>query len=151
MSEASFPRMGVHPWPSLTVQDHPSEHLHPSPTGSCFPEDNRRSLTRDISPAVSFQKLTSLRTGEAWVVAHLTFEDESVPCILLANLGQLSTWGPPVFGLWLMYAYHRSQECCYQNSGFSHLLFLCRHHCWVVYPQPYHLLSVLWWWSVYLF
>jgi hypothetical protein len=36
---------------------------------------------------------------EAWGVTHLTFEDDSIPCILLTNLGQLSTWGPPGFGL----------------------------------------------------
>jgi hypothetical protein len=65
----------------------------------------------------SLQKLISLCMAEAWGVAHLTFEDESVPYIL-ANLGQLSTWGPPGFGLWLMYVHYLSWECCYQNSVF---------------------------------
>jgi hypothetical protein len=35
-----------------------------------------------------------------------------------------------------------SGKCCHQNSGFYKLL-LCRQSCWVMQPQPYHLLSVL--------
>jgi hypothetical protein len=45
--------MGVHPWPSLTIQDHPSKHQHPSLTGPCFPEDNRRPQTRRRQPCSS--------------------------------------------------------------------------------------------------
>jgi hypothetical protein len=80
---------------------------------------------------------------EASDVGHLTFEDKSILCILFANLGQLSTWELPGFGLGLMYAHYLSRECCYQNSGFPYLLFLYRHRCWVMHPQPHHLLSVL--------
>jgi hypothetical protein len=47
----------------------------------------------------SLWKLNSLCMVEAGGVTLLTFEDESIPCILLANLGQLSTWGLPGFGL----------------------------------------------------
>jgi hypothetical protein len=45
--------MGVYPWPSLTMQDHPSKHQHPSPTGSCFPGDNRRPQTMRCQPCCS--------------------------------------------------------------------------------------------------
>jgi hypothetical protein len=39
--------MGTHPWPRLTMQDHPSECLHPSPTA---PLDNRRPWTTKCQP-----------------------------------------------------------------------------------------------------
>jgi hypothetical protein len=55
--------------------------------------------------------------------------------ILLDNLGQLSTWEPPGFRLWLMYAYYPSREYCYQNSGFPYLLFLYSDHCWIMHPS----------------
>jgi hypothetical protein len=48
----------------------------------------------------SLQKLTSLCIAEALGVAHLTFEEESILCFLLASLGQLSTWGPPTPRPW---------------------------------------------------
>jgi hypothetical protein len=85
-------------------------------------EGNRRqqeTMDNKMSALLySFQKLSSLCTVEAWGVAHLTFEDESIPCILLANFGQLSAWRPPGFGLLLMHTHYLSGECCYQNSGF---------------------------------
>jgi hypothetical protein len=129
-----------------------------SPCNSALPQQDSASQEAigdhrrwEVGPALSLWKLTSLRMVQDWGAAHLTFEDESIGCILLANLGQLSSWGPPGFGLWFMYAYYLSRECCYQNSGFPYLLLLCKHHCWLMHPQPYHLLSVLSWWSVYLF
>jgi hypothetical protein len=33
----------------------------------------------------------------------------------------ISTWGPPGFGLWLMYAHYPSRKSSYQNSGFPYL------------------------------
>jgi hypothetical protein len=70
--------------------------LGPSPTGPYFAGDHKQY---DISPAQSLWNLTSLHTVEASGVTHLTFEDKSVLCILLINLGQLSTWEPPGFEL----------------------------------------------------
>jgi hypothetical protein len=138
--------MGLHPWPAslckITFWNTcalSSKTLLP-----------RRPQTNEMSALLlSLRKLTSLCTAEAWGVAHFTFEHESLLCFLLANLGQLSTCGPPGLRLWLMYAHYLSKKCCYQNSGFPYLLFLCRHSCWVMHPQPHHLLSVLSWWYIY--
>jgi hypothetical protein len=124
--------MGTHPWPRLTMQDHPSECLHPSPTA---PLDNRRPWTTKCQPYSS-------HLG-SWLT-YTWQKLEELP--ILANLSQLFTWGPPGFGLWFMYVHYLSRECCYQNPGFPYLLFLCRHHCWVMHPQPYRLLSVFSWW-----
>jgi hypothetical protein len=152
-NEASFPRMGVDPWSSFIVQDHLFEHLCPSPTVPWFPGDNRRPLMTRCQPCSS-------HSGHWLVHTWRTLEELSISPLrmspfrifeFLANLDQLSTWGPPGFGLWVMHVHYLSGDCCYQNSGFPYLLFLCRHHCWVMHPQPYHLLGVLSSWSLYLF
>jgi hypothetical protein len=118
------------------MQDNPYEHLHPSLAGSRLPGDNRRPQTMTPQPCSSHsgswlayaqQKLEV----SPWGVTHLTCKDESLLYFRLANLGQLSTQGPPGLGLWLMYAYYPRRDCCYQNSAFPNLLFLCRHSCWV--------------------
>jgi hypothetical protein len=96
LSEASFPRMGMHPWPSLTVQYHPSECLHPSPTGPYFPGYNWRPRTMRHQPCSSRSgSWLVLCTAEPWGVTHLTFEDESIPCFLLAILDQVFYLGTP--------------------------------------------------------
>jgi hypothetical protein len=149
LSETRFSRVGMHPWPSPTMKDHPLECPCPSLVGPCFPGDNKRPQMPAL--LLSPWKLTSLCTLEVWGVTHLTLEDESLLCFLLANLGHLSTWGPPCLGLWLMYVYYPSGKCCYQNPGFPYLLFLHSHSCLIMHPQPYHLLRVLSLWSVHLF
>jgi hypothetical protein len=116
--------MGVHPWPSLTIQD-TSALAWQDPASQ---EKTGQHGWRDVSHLVT-QNLTSLCVVEVWGVTHLTFEDESM------NLGQLSTWEPPGFRLWLMYAYYPSREYCYQNSGFPYLLFLYSDHCWIMHPS----------------
>jgi hypothetical protein len=42
--------MEVHPWPSLTIQDHPLEHQRHSLTGPCFPGDNSRPQMKRCQP-----------------------------------------------------------------------------------------------------
>jgi hypothetical protein len=89
--------MGVHPWPSLTVQSQASEHLCPSPTEPCFPGDSRRPQTMRRQPCSSHSGSWlrnsmhggSLRScpSHLWGWVHSM---HSFP----TNLGQLCTGDP---------------------------------------------------------
>jgi hypothetical protein len=61
--------------------------------------------------------------AEAWAVTHLTFEDTSI-LYILANLGQLSTWGPPGFGLWVMHAHYQAGSAVTKTLVF-HIYYSC--------------------------
>jgi hypothetical protein len=55
-------------------------------TGPCSQETTGDHERWTVSPALVTQEADSLHTVEAWGVAHLTFEDESLPCFLLLIL-----------------------------------------------------------------
>jgi hypothetical protein len=121
-SEVSFPGLDVHPWLSLTVQDHPLECLHPSLRGPCFPGENRRPWTVRCQPCSSH--------SGSWLVYEWWKLRISLFCVFFLLILVSSLLGDPQgFGMLLMYAHFLSGKCCYQNSAFPYL-FLCRHHCW---------------------
>jgi hypothetical protein len=116
------------------------------PNRTLLPGDNRRPWTTRYQPCSSHSR--SWLVDAQWKLEELLISPLRMSpfhvFFLLILVSSLS--GDP--RLWLMYVHYPSGKCCYQNSGFMYLLF---HHCWVMHSQPYHLLSVLSWWSVYLF
>jgi hypothetical protein len=69
-------------------------------------------------------------------------EDKSVLCIFLANLGQLSTWGPPRLWNVTHVCALPEWEVLLPKLCFS-ILIPVQAPLLIVHPQPYHLLSVL--------
>jgi hypothetical protein len=122
-SEAIFPRVGVHPDPvspyKITLQN-----------ACALPQ--RDPASQEKAGAMDKEVSACSCHSRRWLVyARWKLESspisplrtESLPCFLLASLGQLSTWGTPGFGLSLTYVHCPSRECCCRNSGFPHLLF----------------------------
>jgi hypothetical protein len=145
-SEASFPQMGVHLWPSLTVQ-----HLCHSPTGPCFPGDNRRPQTTRHQPCSGHFGSWLVDTRQKLEESLISPLRLSPFCIFFLLILASSLPGNPQ-------AFDCDSCMCttwagsaVTKTGFPCLLFLWRQHGWVMHPQPHRLLSVLSWWSVYLF
>jgi hypothetical protein len=115
-------------WECTLTQSHhtksPFRMPVPFPNGTLLPRRKQEPMDKEVSAC-------SCHSRRWLVYARWKLESspisplrtESLPCFLLASLGQLSTWGTPGFGLSLTYVHCPSRECCCRNSGFPHLLF----------------------------
>jgi hypothetical protein len=128
--------MGVHPWPSLTIEDHPPEHLRPSPTRPCFPGDNRRPWIRRCQPCSSHSgswlvyKLQKLEESPILPLRMSLFHVFSLLILVSSLLGDLpQPWtvtrvcGLPERGVTKTLVFHT----CYSCAGTIVVSCTCNH------------------------
>jgi hypothetical protein len=65
-SKASLSQVGVRPWPSLTIQDHPLECLRPSSAGPRFLGNNRWPRTMRWQPCSSHSGSWLVYARRSW-------------------------------------------------------------------------------------
>jgi hypothetical protein len=113
-------------------------------SGPWSQETTRDHKWWDVSPAIATPEADLSKDGRTLRSCHFTFEDESLPCFLLVS----SLPGDPQVLDYGSCTCSTQTRSVVTKNFFPYLLFLCRHSCWAIHPQPYHLLSVLSWQSV---
>jgi hypothetical protein len=124
--------------------------LAPFPNRTCFPGDNRKPWTTRHQPCSSHSR--------SWLVYAWWKLEESPTsplrirpfCVFFLLLLVNSLPGDPQ-ALDCDSCMHTTQAGSTVTKTLVFHIYYSSAGSWVMHPQPYHLLSVLSWWSVYLF
>jgi hypothetical protein len=141
--EASLSQVGVHPCPSLTVQDHPPECLCPSSAGPFRISGYFRAAWGQ--PCFSHSGSWLIYTWQKTEESPASPKGGSFPCFPPVKLDEFSVQWSLNLRLWFMCTHYLGRKSCHQDFSFSYLLLLCKQYYWVIHPQSYHLCGVLPW------